>query len=145
MDLACCHGNRYDVISALKVLPNNRVANIFIVFLHYEIFFFGIFHRFTNTIATEKPFRASLSDFSNSRVVTRTKIKERLATNSQLISHLADKITLLLHKSSSNSGDGHTDKLTYYIDTDEIPGFLLLLKNHIFTARSERIIFIFHM
>ena len=25
----------------------------------------------------------------------------------------------------------------YYIDTDEIPGFLLLLKNHIFTARSE--------
>ena len=33
----------------------------------------------------------------------------------------------------------------YYIDIDEIPGFLLLLKNHIFTARSERIIFIFHM
>ena len=33
----------------------------------------------------------------------------------------------------------------YYIDSDEIPGFLLLLKNHIFTARSERIIFIFHM
>ena len=25
----------------------------------------------------------------------------------------------------------------YYIDTDEIPGFLLLLKNHIITARSE--------
>ena len=25
----------------------------------------------------------------------------------------------------------------YYIDIDEIPGFLLLLKNHIFTARSE--------
>ena len=36
-------------------------------------------------------------------------------------------------------------KRIYYIDTDEIPGFLLLLKNHIFTARSERIIFIFHM
>ena len=35
--------------------------------------------------------------------------------------------------------------LPYYIDTDEIPGFLLLLKNHIFTAPSERIIFIFHM
>ena len=35
--------------------------------------------------------------------------------------------------------------LFYYIDIDEIPGFLLLLKNHIFTARSERIIFIFHM
>ena len=25
----------------------------------------------------------------------------------------------------------------YYIDTDEIPGFFLLLKNHIFMARSE--------
>ena len=61
MDLACCHGNRYDVVIALKVLLNNRVAKIFIVFLHYEISFFGIFHRFTNTIATEKPFRASLS------------------------------------------------------------------------------------
>ena len=61
MDLACFHGNRYDVISALKVLPNNRVAKIFIVCLHYEISFFGIFHRFTNTIATEKPFRASLT------------------------------------------------------------------------------------
>ena len=32
-----------------------------------------------------------------------------------------------------------------YIDTDEIPGFLLLLKNHIFTTRSEDTIFIFHM
>ena len=36
-------------------------------------------------------------------------------------------------------------KAFYYMDTDEIPGFLLLLKNHIFTARSEHIIFIFHM
>ena len=35
--------------------------------------------------------------------------------------------------------------IIYHIDTDEIPGFLLLLKNHIFTARSEHIIFIFHM
>ena len=33
----------------------------------------------------------------------------------------------------------------YYIDTDEIPGFLLLLKNQIFTARSEDTIFIFHV
>ena len=56
MDLACCHGNRYDVISALKVLTNNRVAKIFIVCLHNEISFFGIYHRFTNTIATQKPF-----------------------------------------------------------------------------------------
>ena len=48
MDLACCHGNRYDVISALKVLTDNRVAKIFIVCLHNEIF-----HRFTNTTATK--------------------------------------------------------------------------------------------
>ena len=34
-------------------------------------------------------------------------------------------------------------KTNYYIDTDEIPGFLLLLKYHILTARSEHIIFIF--
>ena len=34
-------------------------------------------------------------------------------------------------------------KLPYYIDTDEIPGFLLLRKNHIFTARSEDTIFSF--
>ena len=61
MDLTCCHGNRYDVISALKVLTNNRVAKIFIVCLHNEISFFGIFHRFTNTIARKKPFRASLT------------------------------------------------------------------------------------
>jgi len=33
----------------------------------------------------------------------------------------------------------------YCIDTDEIPGFLLLLKNHIFIARSEDTIFIFHV
>ena len=36
-------------------------------------------------------------------------------------------------------------KLVYYIDTDEIPGFSLLLKNHIFTARGEDTIIIFHM
>ena len=33
----------------------------------------------------------------------------------------------------------------YYIGTDEIAGFLLLLKNHILTARSEDTIFIFHV
>ena len=33
----------------------------------------------------------------------------------------------------------------YYIDTDEIPGFFLLLRNHIFIARSEDAIFIFHV
>ena len=31
------------------------------------------------------------------------------------------------------------------IDTDEIPGFFLLLKNNIFIARSEDTIFIFHV
>ena len=33
--------------------------------------------------------------------------------------------------------------ISYYIDADEIPGFLLLLKNHFFTAHSEDTIFIF--
>ena len=32
-----------------------------------------------------------------------------------------------------------------YIDADEIPGFFLLLKNHIFIVRSEDTIFIFHV
>ena len=36
-------------------------------------------------------------------------------------------------------------KKLYYIDTDEIPGFFLLLKNHIFIVRSEDTIFIFHL
>ena len=35
--------------------------------------------------------------------------------------------------------------LLYYIDTDEILGFFLLLKNHIFIACSEDTIFIFHV
>ena len=35
------------------------------------------------------------------------------------------------------------DKGVYYIDTDEIPGCFLLLKNHIFIARSEDTIFFF--
>ena len=33
----------------------------------------------------------------------------------------------------------------YHMDTDEIQGFLLLRKNHIFTVRSEDTIFLFHM
>ena len=33
----------------------------------------------------------------------------------------------------------------YYIDTGEIPGFFLFPKNHIFIARSEDTIFIFHV
>ena len=35
--------------------------------------------------------------------------------------------------------------IIYDIDTDEIPGFFLLLKNHIFIACSEDTIFIFHV
>ena len=35
--------------------------------------------------------------------------------------------------------------IIYYIDTDEIPGFLLSLKIHIFTTRSEDTFFLFHM
>ena len=31
----------------------------------------------------------------------------------------------------------------YYIDTDEVPRFFLLEKNHIFIARSEDTIFVF--
>ena len=33
----------------------------------------------------------------------------------------------------------------YYIDADEVPEFFLLIKNHIFIARSEDTIFIFHV
>ena len=53
MNLACFHGNQFEVISALKVLPNNRVD---IYSLPTLISFFGIFHRFTNTIETKNPF-----------------------------------------------------------------------------------------
>ena len=36
-------------------------------------------------------------------------------------------------------------RVFYYRNTDEIPGFFLLLKNHIFIVRSEDTIFIFHV
>ena len=49
MDLTSCHGNRYDVISTLKVLPNNIVAKIFIYFLPTrKSSFLVTFNRFTN-------------------------------------------------------------------------------------------------
>ena len=41
--------------------------------------------------------------------------------------------------------DGGKEKNIYYIDTDDILGFSLFLKNRIFIARSEGTIFIFHM
>ena len=41
---------------------------------------------------------------------------------------------------------GHVISYIYHIlNTDEIPEFRLLLKNHIFTACSKKIVFIFHM
>ena len=41
----------------------------------------------------------------------------------------------------------HSVFLTFIlvIDTNEMPGFFLLLKNHIFIARSEDTVFIFHV
>ena len=36
-------------------------------------------------------------------------------------------------------------KLNYHIDTDVIPGFFFLLKNHIFIVCIEDTIFIFHV
>ena len=56
---------------------------------------------------------------------------------------------------SPNSEAGFKNKISsvnseivciiYYIDTDEIPGFFLLLNNHTFMARSKYTIFIFYM
>ena len=40
---------------------------------------------------------------------------------------------------------GELNIIVYYIDTDEIPGVFHLRQNHIFTARSEDTIFIFHV
>ena len=63
--------------------------------------------------------------------------------------HLRSSLTGCLHRSSENAGKKQAQFRNviylYYIDTDEIPGFLLLLKNHILTARSEDTIFIFHV
>ena len=72
MDLACCHGNRYDAISTLRELPNNRVAKILIDCLHYEISFFGIVHHFTNTIAKKNPFEPPLPSILSSDSGQRT-------------------------------------------------------------------------
>ena len=46
--------------------------------LHYEISFFGIFHRFTNTIATKKPYRAScvFSGASMWKIAKKTEISK---------------------------------------------------------------------
>ena len=55
-----------------------------------------------------------------------------------------DVINILTGEDMENHSDSECS-LFYYINTCEIPGFLLLLKNHIFIARSEDTIFIFHM
>ena len=55
----------------------------------------------------------------------------------------ATSVVLALHTLGLASWVGCN--LLYYIDTDEIPGFFCLLKNHIFIARSEDTIFIFHV
>ena len=51
----------------------------------------------------------------------------------------------LIRKSFQSEVEWYLFYFIIIIDTDEIPGFLLLLKNHIFTARSEDTIFIFHV
>jgi len=48
-------------------------------------------------------------------------------------------------REAARKGRRAREKSIYYIDTDEIPGFFLLLNNHIFIARSEDTIFIFHV
>ena len=67
-----------------------------------------------------------------------SKLKDRRRRKPTL--HRRDRINILLDVLLSSIADYYV-----YIDTDEIPGFVLLLKNHIFTARSEDTIFIFHV
>ena len=50
-----------------------------------------------------------------------------------------DKQTMFL-KIQRTSKDPTSNKAFYYVDIDEIPGFLLLLKNHIFTVRIVKIL-----
>ena len=47
MKLTCCHGNHNDIITNLKVLPNNRVTKTLIVYLQ----FFITFYDFINSTA----------------------------------------------------------------------------------------------
>ena len=48
-------------------------------------------------------------------------------------------------KTKDTSYRGLLNKYIYYTDTDKVPGFFVLLKSHIFVARSEDTIFIFHV
>ena len=59
VDLTCCHGNRHDVTSTLKVLPNNRVAKIFIVCPQDQSFFsfkLSSFHKHYGNVRGAKAF-----------------------------------------------------------------------------------------
>ena len=63
-------------------------------------------------------------------------VKEKF---SRVVSHS------LYWKTKDTSYRGLLNKYIYYIDTDKMPGFFVLLKSHIFVARSEDTIFIFHV
>ena len=60
---------------------------------------------------------------------------------------LCTTIMKIVHFELVQVNDNSTTKTInfYYLSTCEIPRFLLLLKNHIFIARNEDTIFIFHM
>ena len=62
---------------------------------------------------------------------------------------IASEIRLLTHMCSALMNRNRIRRMTrqqfYCVGTDEILGFFLLLKNHIFIARSEDTIFIFHV
>ena len=89
-------------------------------------------------------FTSENNDIANQNVDTSFFTSEKNRMTNQLAS-LEQRDYFYLDPFSSVNLGTYIIKTIYYIDTDEIPGFLLLLKNHIFTARSERIIFIFHM
>ena len=59
MELNCRQGNRYDVRTSLKVLPNKRVTKMFIVCPHDQIEFSVTFHHFTNTSTMKNPLAVS--------------------------------------------------------------------------------------
>ena len=62
-----------------------------------------------------------------------SKNKKKTVAEEEISTRVMNGLTKLLHI------------ITYYIDTDEIPGFFLLLKNHTFIAHSEQTIFLFHI
>ena len=61
MDVACCHGKRYDVIGVLKI---ELKRYLYFAYTMKMIFFFGIFHSLTKNYRNKKPFRTSLNRVS---------------------------------------------------------------------------------